>query len=44
MGYTERVSIKINKQRGVKELIQDVLKEEELKDRLKALKKGQAIM
>ncbi len=43
MGYTEKVSIKINKQRGgVKELIQDVLKEEELKDRLKALKKGQA--
>jgi len=44
MGYTEKVNIKINKQRGVKELIQDVLKEEELKDRLKALKKGQATM
>ena len=42
MGYTEKVSIKINKQRGVKGLIQDVLKEVELKDRLKALKKGQA--
>ncbi len=44
MGYTEKVSIKINKQRGVKQLIQDVLKEEELKDRLIALKKGQTTM
>jgi len=32
----------MNKQSGISQLIQDVLKEDELKARLMALKKGQA--